>query len=139
MLFNNVRYVLYYSTQNNDPLKDNSINNVNNIDFNSIGSNEITKNVGKVIKESPTASIDLNVNSEPITAIGEALKVVGNALESYSPVITGTGVAAGTAIIFKTLPPKEREGAMITAGAITGGTAVFSQGIKIIEKTLKDN
>jgi hypothetical protein len=75
----------------------------------------------------------MNVNTNVLTVLGEGLKSIGRVLESYTPVITGTGVTAGTAIIFKTLPKKERAGAMITAGLISGGTAVLSQMIKNIK------
>lgn len=80
--------------------------------------------------EASTKNYNFNINSDALTVIGEAAKATGKALESYTPVVTGTAVSLGTAANLKTLPPKERAGALISAGMMIGGTALMSQWLK---------
>jgi hypothetical protein len=149
MLFNNINSINFYSTKNNKSLTYDSneiTKNVNDSieDIDNIDSNQIIENTNDSIDSLNNLSeinknINLNVKSDALTVLGEGLKAAGEALEAYTPVLTGAGVAAGTAMILKTLPPKERAGAMLGAGAITGGAALASQLLKTVSNNLKED
>lgn len=149
MLFNNINSINFNSTKNNKSLTYDSneiTKNVNDSieDIDNIDSNQIIENTNDSIDSLNNLSeinknINLNVKSDALTVLGEGLKAAGEALEAYTPVLTGAGVAAGTAMILKTLPPKERAGAMLGAGAITGGAALASQLLKTVSNNLKED
>jgi hypothetical protein len=107
-------------------------NTLNPISFTSSQISNSKTNTDSQISEGRTNTYNMNVNTDAMTTLGEGLKIIGKALESYTPVITETGITTGTAIIFKTLPKKERATAMITAGLISGGIVVLSQMINKI-------
>ena len=76
--------------------------------------------------------IDNNSNAisevkESSTVISEGLKTVGNSISKLAPALAGIGAGAGTAKILKTLPPAQRAGSIVAAGAFTGGVTLVSQ------------
>ena len=80
-------------------------------------------------------TLNTHLESNNLTLAREALNTIKKVLESYVPIVTVIIVAAGTAIILKTLPPKYRTKAMIKAGLLTGGVTVILQ---IINTTTKE-
>lgn len=88
-----------------------------------INSNCTVSNLSKIDK-SPNAIKEINDSS---AVISEGLKTVGNSISKLAPALTGVGAATGAAKILKTLPPAQRAGSIVAAGAFTGGITLVSQ------------
>ena len=124
-LFNKSFSPLYYSTSNSNITED--LNKSSNNTENAISTTDGTSN----------PSVDVNVHTDGLTVLGEGLKVIGHAIEQNAPAITAAAAGGGTAIILKTLPPKERAATVLGAGAVSSGTVLVSQAIKEASKHLE--
>ena len=76
------------------------------------------------IDKLPNAIKEINDSSSVIT---EGLKAVGDGISKLTPALAGAGAATGAAKILKTLPPAQRAGSIMAAGAFTGGVTLVSQ------------
>lgn len=76
------------------------------------------------IDNSPKAISEIKESS---TIISEGLKTIGNSIFKLAPALAGIGAGAGAAKILKTLPPAQRAGSIVAAGAFTGGVTLVSQ------------
>lgn len=72
----------------------------------------------------PKASKEINDSS---AMISEGLKTVGDSISKLAPALAGIGAGAGTAKIFKNLPPAQRAGSIVAAGTLAGGVTLLSQ------------
>jgi hypothetical protein len=114
--FNLNNQICYYST-NNDKIDNNKLN-----DLQDLSKTELPK------------KLEVDINSDTASVFSEGMKVLGKALDNYAPAITGASVGLGAAAILKTLPPKERAGAIVTATAATGSITLLSQYMKMMNK-----
>ena len=76
------------------------------------------------VNNCPNAIYEIKDSS---TVISEGFKTVGNSLSKLAPALAGIGAGTGAAKILKTLPPAQRAGSIVAAGAFTGGVTLASQ------------
>lgn len=81
-----------------------------------------------------TSSTEIKVvaESDSITVLGKGLETVGQSLKEISPAIAVGAITGGTATILKTLPPKERVGALLVASAVSTGGYIITNAIHSI-------
>ena len=72
-------------------------------------------------------NISVKVDSDSATVLAGALNATTEVLKDYSPIISGTAVAAGTAAMTKSLPANQKFAGMVVAGTMTAGTMLASQ------------
>lgn len=76
-------------------------------------------------KNPSSTEIKVVAESDSITVLGKGLETVGHGLKEISPAIAVGAITGGTATILKTLPPKERVGALLVSSLVaTGGYMV---------------
>jgi hypothetical protein len=98
------------------------------------GSNEVSD------KSQASRPADLKISakleSDTATVLASALNNTAEALKDYSPIISGTAVAAGAAVMTKSLPANHRLVGMTIAGSITSLTMLASQYLNLLFRNM---